>query len=136
MDLPQDLIKKAYSERSSVVLTLVGSVIQHADHNKFLLVIGNCGGYVRCCVINSNLSRFAQSCDQPSITPEDLECLAHKSYVNCSEVVSIDTITFQRRIDEKMFIPKGHLAEDAMARVLSAGQQSSKLRPVEKQYFK
>lgn len=137
MDFPKDFVIKNFSDRGTVFHTETGSVIQ-TDHGKFLLIVKSLEESLKCVVINHALSKHAQVCDQPKVTEDDISCLNayDVSYVNCSEIISIEMETYKKRIEDKTFVPKGHMSERAMAEILNAGQHCTKLKPFEQNFFR
>lgn len=137
MDLPQKFIASVYANRGSVVYTEPGSVIQ-TDHGKFLVVINRIEDSVKYVVVNHKENRYAQSCEQPKVTKQDAPCLCKYpiSYVDCSQVFSMDFGKFEEGFSEKKFVAKGKMAPEAMARISDAGLRSPKLRGFEKEWFK
>lgn len=133
MELPRTVISESYSVRGSVVLTRTGSVIK-VDHEKFLLVVGkDARESVILCTINSKARKHGLA--QVGITPEDLPCLRHESFVNCAEVVSIEKARFSKSLENGVFVPKGHVGQDVIERIREAGRNCRLLKPFEKEFF-
>ncbi len=133
MELPRTVISESYSVRGSVVLTRTGSVIE-VEHEKFLLVVAkDARGFIALCTINTKSRRHGLA--QVGITPKDLPCLSHDSFVNCANVVFVEEARFSKSLDEGVFIPKGHIGQDVIERVLEAGRNCRLLKPFEREFF-